>query len=1111
MNRFFAKTKFRDASFVEPAPSANVDETPVPKLSARKTRKWKKERPEPKPELDLSTVLPSADNFRTSLIMPNLSARFSMLKEQDDPNSRLGKARDDSVLQSLRQSRLNNLTFSTVSDRAEDSFLKNPIRPPFAFEEHDSISSADGYGTDDDSTYTGSIMSRARRGEGNVLFGGRQKIYRIPTSGTGSTKSLGGDGRPMAGRALYEDDVSSSTFQKYRQEKRMQRGFERDELDLKTELEQSGCSSSLGDYNKKRDTVSSTTSASAPSVAASTAATSVDSQGVRPSSPAGRAPSLERSNTKTRRLYENGLDQHMCEQQSSALTRLNSIQRQRNPGSKITAQFVSQARSVSDFSDHHNRSTSPTPNISSPPFSANNDKPTTFSSIRQTRSSGSSPTLPPSQSPPLSSPIKETGEVNALALSIEPNDYGKATAMGTFNRPKRFDEQQYLQRQMHMQEGKEAPSSTKPSPPTATKSELQKPEHKFTLSTPKVRQRSETTVSSNRNVSSAFQFFQNAVNRMQADRANADRKPSHNDAYGTFFSHITGSDSEDEERDSQANQTSSRTYPPSSPQPESNLKVATPPTIVEHPAMPSPSLPEPEISDGADAQEPPETLNTPSHTMERTTSGLSGLVRQHLRHTSTQSSVVDPPSPVHWSQDPDHLSALADVLPLPSVSFRPSASPNQEWQTSDREASGDEPLWQHQLRKGHHREASSETQAEREAFANELAQRQKAIQEALKSKVDSGSRSTSPSLGSVSAKPLFDNALRPFARLRSKSSRDNRSPSPDTPASRTLKMSAFGKNSANASSASLVTNDERLDADGLRGREASKQSQDPSRSSALNRAQSRLQNSDYSVYSVNPQIDQQSERGNSNKSGEEEVLTHRQSSHSSAQGHSSAESSSAQSRSPRMRYLDDSKTGTVQGTFSIDRHAYPSDAISSQSQASMLSDDSSLSQSPVRRSDSQSSEKGYFDSKAASLHPTQTNVSSSMDFPRPSPNTPYSANSTPPLSSASRPTTQSSGMNGIHVQQPAWQSMQRRKRSVHKSDISEPVFLSSTCNVDVVSLPPGASLKNGQDESRQNPPVPPANPRRRATFGKAHKTDNLEILSSRVYTPEPKRTVSMKG
>ena len=218
MNRFLTKRKASYGSSDEPRPSTDSSAPPVPTLQTQTKKSWrrKKNQPEPKLELNLATALPSSDEFRTSLLMPNLSARFSMLKEQNDPNSLLGKASDDSVLSSKsnRRSRYADLVGSSgLSDIAEVASIKDP-RPPFARQG----SYNDGYGTDDDSTYSGSIMSRARPGEGNVLFGGRQKIYKIPIGDAGSVRSLGAnESRGMRGRALYEDDVSLSDFQKLRE------------------------------------------------------------------------------------------------------------------------------------------------------------------------------------------------------------------------------------------------------------------------------------------------------------------------------------------------------------------------------------------------------------------------------------------------------------------------------------------------------------------------------------------------------------------------------------------------------------------------------------------------------------------------------------------------------------------------------------------------------------------------------------------------------------------------------------------------------------------------------------------------------------------------------
>jgi hypothetical protein len=186
--------------------------------AGKKAKKGKKGQEEVKPEFNLDAALPKIDDFRTSLIMPGLSTRFSMLREQDDPSSKMGKASDDSVLQPKRQSRLHEFGFvpGGLSDIAEVTSLNGSIRPPFTNERQDSFDSRE----EDDGS--GSMMTRARPGEGNVLFGGRQKIYMISNN---SSKGLG--------RTLYDDDVNMSAYQKLRQE-------EKDRLRQQEADEQSG-------------------------------------------------------------------------------------------------------------------------------------------------------------------------------------------------------------------------------------------------------------------------------------------------------------------------------------------------------------------------------------------------------------------------------------------------------------------------------------------------------------------------------------------------------------------------------------------------------------------------------------------------------------------------------------------------------------------------------------------------------------------------------------------------------------------------------------------------------------------------------------------------------
>jgi hypothetical protein len=130
---------------------------------------------------------------------------------------------------------------------------------------------------------------------------------------------------------------------------------------------------------------------------------------------------------------------------------------------------------------------------------------------------------------------------------------------------------------------------------------------------------------------------------------------------------------------------------------------------------------------------------------------------------------------------------------------------------------------------------------------------------------------------------------------------------------------------------------------------------------------------------------------------------------------------------------------------------------------------------------------GYFESQ--NLQPGHAN--DAMDHghsPRPSPTAPFALNTTPAqpspaASAATTPTTQ------------GFQSQGRlpgnRKRSINKSEISEPKFVSSTSRITTVNLPPEASLQNGMEGA---PPIPPVNPMRRQTrgmFGLRGKKDDM--------------------
>jgi hypothetical protein len=118
--------------------------------------------------------------------------------------------------------------------------------------------------------------------------------------------------------------------------------------------------------------------------------------------------------------------------------------------------------------------------------------------------------------------------------------------------------------------------------------------------------------------------------------------------------------------------------------------------------------------------------------------------------------------------------------------------------------------------------------------------------------------------------------------------------------------------------------------------------------------------------------------------------------------------------------------------------------------------------------------------------------------PRPSPGGPspalrpqaarlpqHSVNSTPPISNPGTP--EKAAFNPDARPPPMPKVGTLRKKSIAKADIGEPMFVSTTSVIDTVSLPPGASLRNGMPTAP--PPVPPINPRRRFGFGRTENRD----------------------
>lgn len=583
MNVFRTKKKGRDDASLGGRPSIDAESSSPFRMFGKK----KTQDEEPKREVDLAAALPPSDDFRTSLLMTGLSARFSMLREQDDPNSKLGKASDDSVLHPKRQSRLAD--FGALGGGLHDIAEIESLRAP-------STGRFDSYQSDDASSMTGSIMSRAKPTEGNNLFGGRQKIYKLAA----------GSRAGMSGRALYDDDVAQSSFQRWRQAERERKSFEDEQISDTLEAEPTF------DYNRRRETNS--TTSSAPSAARnSTAATSIASQpsSIKDAQSTGHLPGLERSVTRTRRLYEQGLTQDLHDHQSSALSRMDTLSKQRPFGSRTpdlasampsptASTFGERAADrrpiISKASAPNLRSFSPSA-MGSSQMSPADSTTSKFPRLEQKPNFGSSP--------PLSPPISETEEHSGL--SIQPGDRGKATAMGVFNRPAmQYDESRYAQRQRQLQQGRDIPTSRNTTGCSATSS---------------VRDRSRSS----------------SAQRTTTAERNGPKAPlrevpvrSEEHSSSTFFD-----DSDDDSADNRP-----------------GLSATAPRLTVERPddhdhpafrksALPTPlSFNSPKDTDSQASLSPAFQLEPPEDSPTLgPNAGLSGMVRHHLRNDSTASSM----------------------------------------------------------------------------------------------------------------------------------------------------------------------------------------------------------------------------------------------------------------------------------------------------------------------------------------------------------------------------------------------------------------------------------------------------------------------------------------
>ncbi|KAJ5637088.1 hypothetical protein N7490_006967 [Penicillium lividum] len=1060
----------------------------------------KKDSVEELQHLDLiADALPSSDDFRTSLLMPKLSARFSMLREQDDPTSKIGKASDDSVLFPKRASRLNLFGHSPAMLTDIDEVSSNDgSRPSIALGRTDSYASGGdgGYGTDDDRSHNGSIMSRARRAEGNSLFGGRQKVFRIPVRSPGGS-SPNTESPLGMGKAVYDHELNLSAFQRLRLQEKQEREAA---AAAAQEIAAPDSEDTPSISSANRTTLSSTASDPTANARCSTAATSIDESQfigshLQPQGPSHTAPVPEfqmdgrpqsgMSNPKTgsvrsRRLYGQGLTQNVQNQQNSTLHRLESLSRQRSGTPDLLPLNRNYSRSASNLRDRLQKlaiAEPSGPRPSSPPSSATSPKQN--HSLEMQPRERISPTAGSFGTPPLSPPSSETEDSQSLlAAALNPEDHGKATAMGLFNRPATgYDEQQFVRRQLQLHQGRDTPPPRRPSSPPR----VDQPGRLRGLSKSSYRSRAE----------SASSHYSSDAHGMESVEASP-RMPGGR----TFYAASTTSDSGDEGDDR-------RSYEMSS--------VASVTTDYGLAGEHLETLPEVRYSDLGDLKpiDENEFLETqPSNfagsvTPERPDSptiqpsgfGMDGI-RSHLRCASDKSSIFRPASPIlpmdeanskklepqvsvvevqpsPVMEDQPHEDTIAESTEAETSSTRDSSRESAEIASRGSEDSDAIPSWKEELSYHHRRDGSSETQREREEFAMEIAERRRKIQEKLRSVAESESRCSSPTSGRQTPDSQIK-AGNAFSILKHKSSKHMVS-----------KNDLYGYSS---SAPSLVPED-------------SSREDRPSLFSRHSNA-SAPQVSERSFRSRMPTLSRSASRESSRSRG-----TSPQPGSRAPRDRSSSDASGRSKSRTRYRERDDLETVDEGTVIAHDNFVIPENfeppvpaSVSSSTRPSM---ESAPEPAPFDRSTSAAS--GRYRSASRSGTPSfqyerhQFNQASHPPSiigapPRACPATPaYSANATPPLNEIPSDQSPTSAAISQNPPQRGLGNNMLQKRPVNKKFISEPTFVSCTSNVPTVGLPGGPA-------PTATPPLPPMNPRRRRgtqTILSAFKTE------SRVSSPAP--------
>ena len=247
----------------------------------------------PRRDINLDGALPPADTFRTSLLMPKLSARFSMLRDLDDFTS-------------------------------DEPLPEVPATVP--------LSNSSMSQTGVEGPYIGKMMERAKPRKGNRLFGGRQRVYR--TALQDREDHL--DGGRSFGKAFYDDDVHSSAFFSRTRHQNARRFGRASDIRPSTPQD-------LQEH-AQQDTPSSRSIQSVSAASTTSGRTRSASEEKSP-----RACDFVRQSPdkfRRKRLYGSGLGKNILKQQSSAGGRLDHV----HPRCLQAPSSIASLRSVSDLS-----------------------------------------------------------------------------------------------------------------------------------------------------------------------------------------------------------------------------------------------------------------------------------------------------------------------------------------------------------------------------------------------------------------------------------------------------------------------------------------------------------------------------------------------------------------------------------------------------------------------------------------------------------------------------------------------------------------------------------------------------------------------------------------